>query len=524
MKSIVTATLCVLCLGHLTIAENKGPLPGENVSVSIARLRAHYEALYRANEAALKRELQKVDVPYLEALAKLEIIFANSKDSYELASVRAERKRISEGRMLNPEISLTLEAVFGRTFTNYFSAWKKVVPLPLANWKATPGMHLAALEQLQSSLIVSGDLISARAVMNERHRVAEEILGSKGSFRMARKWLCGTELRSPRPRQSVWNSATTDLGFAIVTGVGFLQSNQNPDGSLGERNKGVLTGLALLSFVATGELPDSNIVGRNIASAVDWILKNRADDVGILGMEREVSKDWVIGHGICTAALCEYYDMTKDVKVLPVVRQALAIIVRGQGVGGGWGYDYDQAAADLSVTAWQVLALHSARQAKVDAPGLEQALAKVPPFLAALKGPKGGYGRTRADDDYAVTGTGIVASLFSTVERGALRNGMQWSLDESEKRRPIKGVHADLEAWCFQTQASLLFGGYAWLKWERVFLADLITAQSADGSWPVPGGKHEGMQGDPGKSGQIYRTALCVLSLECYFRNLAIWH
>ena len=65
-----------------------------------------------------------------------------------------------------------------------------------------------------------------------------------------------------------------------------------------------------------------------------------------------------------------------------------------------------------------------------------------------------------------------------------------------------------------------MFGGSAWTKWNRWFQDEIINAQSEDGSWPIPAAKGFGPQGDPGKNGQVYRTALCTLMLEIFYRYL----
>jgi hypothetical protein len=82
------------------------------------------------------------------------------------------------------------------------------------------------------------------------------------------------------------------------------------------------------------------------------------------------------------------------------------------------------------------------------------------------------------------------------------------------------GNAADLYAWYYHTRACLCFGGAAWLKWNRWFQDEIIGAQSPDGSWPVSGGKGVGPQNLESKTGQVYRTALCMLMLEVFYRYL----
>jgi hypothetical protein len=99
---------------------------------------------------------------------------------------------------------------------------------------------------------------------------------------------------------------------------------------------------------------------------------------------------------------------------------------------------------------------------------------------------------------------------------------MTWLLDQTEKHHPVKYRErgADLYAWYYDTQACLMFGGDAWTKWNGWFQDEICDAQSADGSWPAPGGNAVGPQGADTASGAVYRTSLCVLMLEVFYRYM----
>jgi len=95
-------------------------------------------------------------------------------------------------------------------------------------------------------------------------------------------------------------------------------------------------------------------------------------------------------------------------------------------------------------------------------------------------------------------------------------------LDQAETKYPVKytGEHADLYAWYYHTQACLMFGGNAWTKWNRWFQDDIVGAQSPDGSWPIPGAKGIAPQSEATKTGAVYRTTLCILMLEVFYRYM----
>ena len=312
--------------------------------------------------------------------------------------------------------------------------------------------------------------------------------------------------------------------LAVQRSLKWLRENQNPDGSWGDANKSAMTGLALLCFLGYGELPESKEYGYAINHAVEWLIENGTKSEGRLGMEKTFTMAGVYEHGIATYALGEFYAITRDERVKELLTQAVSHIVQGQGPGGGWMYGFDKTADDLSVSGWQIQALKAAHLAELKLPGVDQALDKAVNYVARVRGPRGGYGYRGPEDRYSLSGVGILASLFWKGERGDLRKGMEWLLAETEQTKPVKyrGPNADLYAWYYHTQASLMFGGSAWTKWNRWFQDELCTAQSTDGSWPIPGAKGHGPQSDPGRTGAVYRTTLCTLMLEVFYRYMPV--
>ena len=75
---------------------------------------------------------------------------------------------------------------------------------------------------------------------------------------------------------------------------------------------------------------------------------------------------------------------------------------------------------------------------------------------------------------------------------------------------------ANLYSWYYETQSCFNQGGIAWEKWNRMMQPQLIAAQKADGSWKAEGSNLTAQRSD--KDGVHYRTALCTLMLEVYYR------
>jgi hypothetical protein len=322
------------------------------------------------------------------------------------------------------------------------------------------------------------------------------------------------------------NKMKSKTEMAVLRGLKWLQDNQNADGSWGDANKGAMTGLGLLCFLGHGETPESQEFGLTVNKAVQWILDNGTKNEGRLHMAKAFSQPGVYEHGICAYALGEYYTMTKDERVVELLKQAVSYIVQGQGPHGGWMYSYDKTDDDLSVSGWQIQALKAAHLSQLNLPGVDQSLDKAIDYIDKLAKDKKGFYKYRPSNGsgkYSLTGVGILCHLFWKGERGKLREGMDALLDETEKSKPVKykGEDADLYAWYYHTQACLMFGGGAWTKWNRWFQDEICDVQNPDGSWPITGNpKPHGPSGDKGKTGAVYRTTLCILMLEVFYRYM----
>ncbi len=354
---------------------------------------------------------------------------------------------------------------------------------------------------------------------------AADLTKNFGSSRSLAASLPGSmngRMGSGRQRAMALNGMKEKSERAVMRGLTWLQQNQNDDGSWGDENRAAMTGFGLLCFLGHGELQDSPAFGKTVGRALMWIVENGALNEGRLHMAKAFTSQGVYEHAICAYALGEYYSMTRDQRVVPLLRLAVGHIIEGQGPGGGWMYSYDKSGDDLSVSGWQIQALKAAHLSQIMPADVDRTLTKAVAYLEKIKGPKGGYGYRGPSDDYSLTGVGILCQLFWKGERGDLRKNMTWLLDETEKGKPVKykGASADLYAWYYHTQACLMFGGEAWTKWNAWFQDEICDAQSDDGSWPIPGGNAIGPQNSRTITGAVYRTTLCVLMLEVFYRYM----
>lgn len=325
------------------------------------------------------------------------------------------------------------------------------------------------------------------------------------------------------------NGGKKESEDAVMRGLRWLMKTQNPDGSWGKGTKATIaamTGFGLLSFLGHGETPVSAEFGPTVQKTLDWLVKTGTKNNGILSNEPKIGQAGSYAHGIATYALGEYYTMTKDERVIDVLKQAITHIVKGQSSDGSWRYFYSEMHhPDTSVSGWQIQALKAAHLTGLNVDGVDTAMDKAMVYLRSVQGPKGGFGYKNKEDRYSLTGVGVLCTYFWKQDKDpSVRAGIEFILDQAKTKFPVeyKGSNADLYAWYYNTQACLMFGGAAWNTWNRMFQDQLVKSQNPDGSWPPvvtksPGGT---LLVDPEGDGRFYRTNLCILMLEVYYRYM----
>ena len=314
---------------------------------------------------------------------------------------------------------------------------------------------------------------------------------------------------------------------AVMAGLRWLVKNQSADGSWSPNFKSAMTGFAILCFLGHGETPESPEFGPTVKKGVDWLLQKGTAGQGMFG---ELNQPGVYEHGIATYAICEYYTMTKDERFAELVKQSVTHIIQGQAPDGGWQYSYEKGPnSDTSVSGWQIQALKAAHLTGLGIPGVDEALDKSMINLKRVQAEDGSFGYRRAGEGngYSLTGVGVLCTYFWKQDKDkSVKDGIEQILRLSEDKFPVKykADTADLYAWYYHTQACLMFGGSAWSKWNRMFQDEIADAQSPDGSWPPCGGKSPGgeLQRNPDGAGPYYRTTLCILMLEVFYRYMPV--
>ncbi len=151
--------------------------------------------------------------------------------------------------------------------------------------------------------------------------------------------------------------------------IAYLLRQQQSNGAIVENNRHhtTMTAFAIMGMLAVGHRPaDQTPQGLALRKALDYVLlPDRIDDKGYFG-ERDGSR--MYGQGIITLMLAESLGMGVDDRQDKLIRErlekAVQLILKAQAVPkaekrheGGWRYNPDATDSDLSVGAWQLIAL-----------------------------------------------------------------------------------------------------------------------------------------------------------------------
>ncbi|MBI3828109.1 MAG: hypothetical protein HY291_01240 [Planctomycetes bacterium] len=362
-------------------------------------------------------------------------------------------------------------------------------------------------------------------------------------------------LRNELRDQHGGSAQTTD---AVRRGLAYLRTQQETDGSWAARTDNLrikgdksqandfkwakhgLTALALLAYLGEGEtwLP---VAGNNpgpyaapIKNGLTFLMKSQDDQNGRFGPP---DGNFMFNHTLATMAVAEAAGMSGDPYLREAARKGVELIERTQGSRGGWGYrDELKQRQDTSVTAWALQALNAAQQA-----GLKvspEVLQKAQKFLDDVTDPRAGtvfYGvegeasgiPKQATPSYAgvtlmlrqLLGESSTSPVVRMLSRRTAeihpRSKKEWGKDWTDKNTDLDKERAltfDPHRLYFSTYGLFYFGGDEWNQWNTALVPVLLEMQDRDGAWRANDIWSV-------KVGATYSTALCVMTLQAYYRN-----
>jgi len=340
-----------------------------------------------------------------------------------------------------------------------------------------------------------------------------------------------------------WNS----LDRAVSRGLKYLATQQRPDGSFATIPMGQpgITSLCVMAFLSRGHTPNQGPFGQQISRAIDFVLATQQKN-GILFdlkidpyFEGDTPTHCAIyNHAISGLMLTEVYGMTDGAqgdRIAKAIRKALTFSLRyEEGFRkrpldrGGFRYVRQlnkSSDSDLSITAWQLMFLRSARNAQFDVPAerVETAMA----YIRRCFDPRnrrfryGLYGENpRRPPSRGMQGAAIVSlSMGGEHQSEMARAAGDWLLshpfDRYNRSRSPKDRYHYSAFYC--SQAMFQLGGEYWAKFFPRLMKTLTRYQKQNGSWD-----REGQDGD-GRFGHSYTTALALLALTPPYQLLPIY-
>lgn len=313
------------------------------------------------------------------------------------------------------------------------------------------------------------------------------------------------------------------IDAGISRAIVWLASQQQPSGAWRSDSYGestAATSLAVMSFMAAGHVPDEGPYGRHISRGIAWVLSEQQTNGLLVGKNR--SHGPMYSHGIATLMLAEVSGMVSgDMadRCRKTLERAVKLIVdaqnhpKGGQHEGGWRYQPTSGDADLSVTAWQLLALRAAKDIGCDVPS--QNIDRAIEYIKRLRVQRGGGFGYMAGHGATVTrsGCGIVALEVC----GEHRTPETMAAAQLILLRPLtKQEHYFYYGAYYCTVGMYKVGGEEWQTARPILYDTILGLQNPSGQWnPIHGSERA--------AGDVYATSMAILALAIEYGYLPIY-
>jgi prenyltransferase beta subunit len=350
-----------------------------------------------------------------------------------------------------------------------------------------------------------------------------------------------SSLASALPAEE-WSKIQDSVDRALA----WLATQQAADGSFPTLPVGQpdITSLSVMAFLSRGYMPGYGPYGQQLNRAIDFVLACQMDD-GLFSYEtpepihhtRRASGTASYNHAIAGLMLGEVYGHVtggRAKKVRVAIEKAVAFTRALQTRpkpfpedAGGVRYlrqhGPGETDADLSVTAWHLMFLRSARNAEFRVPQnyMDEAIGFVkrcwdpPSGMFNYMAIEGGISPTRG-----TTGAGILSLSMAGMHNTPMaRAAGDWLV-----RHPYRYFGEFYGTWdkyyysaYYCSQAAAQLGGRYWEKIYPPMVDVFLQVQYPDGSFPL-----DPRQGDA-MWGKTYSTAMAVLAMTPAYQLLPVY-
>ena len=313
------------------------------------------------------------------------------------------------------------------------------------------------------------------------------------------------------------------LDASIRRALSWLASEQQVSGAWTTNDFGestATTALAIMSFLAGGHVPEEGPYGQHLTRGIGWLLSQQHANGLLVGKDR--SDGPMYSHGIATLMLAEIagmVDPTQSKQCREALQRAIKLIIDAQNHpksaehDGGWRYQPTSGDSDVSVTAWQLLALRAAKDSGCDVPAenIDRAIA----YIRRLHvNHDGGFGYMVGHGSSVTrSGTGIVAlevcGEHRTEEALAAANLILSRPLTKDEPYFYYGAY-------YCTVGMFKVGGDEWRQSREAFYRTILDLQDPPGYWNSEVGAER-------QAGKVYATSLSVLALAIEYGYLPIY-
>ena len=343
---------------------------------------------------------------------------------------------------------------------------------------------------------------------------------------------------------AIYGDPTTEA--AVMKALRWLKLHQNSDGSW-PGVKPATTGLAILTYLAHGETPESPEFGPTVERALNYLMGSVHEKNGKVVVAGSDGNEYAFL--IAMYALSEAYAMTKNPNVKAVAEKGLTRIIKGQSSTGGWDYKINRASNrdDMSFAGWALQAIKAGKMAGLHLDGMEECIKKAIKCLQTRNFKNGGFNYTAGGKPTGLTATGCLAMQLlgqsnTTQVKEALKYMQDWvpTFDKAALSKE-KTTGACPQYYCYYATQCKYQAGMApnaaagnlanWKKWnaemKALYPKTIIDDKNKDGS-PVtvkdPKGKDRPVghwvNKDAHTTRPVMDTCLTALQLMVYYRYL----
>jgi hypothetical protein len=286
-----------------------------------------------------------------------------------------------------------------------------------------------------------------------------------------------------------------------------------------------ITALCVMAFLSAGHVPGEGTYGSVIEKGVRFVSASQQRNGLFAGGQFGMTT--MYSHGICTLMVAEVIGLMPDRREAAHLRKQLEDGVklirsaqfRGGDRDGGWRYQWQPVDADLSVTAWQIMALRAAKNVGCDIP--PETVERAVGYVKRCYDPAvGGYRyTTNSRVTVPCTGAGILSMELCGKEYHASAESQKAGAYLLRKETILKQEQAHFFYGIYYTsQGMFQIGGQYWKVYRQVLHYLLLNQYR-----PQAGGFWTSRSPDDASAGVNYCTAMAVLALTVEYRFLPIY-